>query len=80
MRRSSGLYARILKNLGRARAGGDFPAFIHTTLNAMNYEEIGEICATWEGNGLADGILVSTLTPIEGAGDDGLRLSREQRI
>ena len=80
VRRSQGLYARILKNLGRARAEEGFPAFIHTTLNALNYREIGEICSTWKKNGLADGIMISTLTPIKGAGDDGLRLSREQRI
>lgn len=80
VRRSSGLYARIMRNLGRARSEGDFPAFIHTTLNAMNYREIGDICAAWKENGLADGILISTLTPIKGAGDDRLRLSLEQRV
>ncbi len=80
VRRSNGLYARILKNLHRVRADGGFLAFIHTTLNALNYHEISAICATWKNNGLADGILVSTLTPIRGAGDDGLRLSREQRV
>ena len=80
VRRSKGLYERILKNLGRAREGGDFLAFIHTTLNAWNYREIADICRNWKENGLADGIFVSTMTPIKGAGDDGLRLSREQRV
>lgn len=79
VRRSQGLYERIVKNLGRARSSGEFPAFIHTTLNAWNYREIGEVCRIWSSNGLADGILVSTLTPIREAGDDGLRLSRVQR-
>lgn len=80
VRRMDGLYARILRNVGKARSGGDFPLVIHTTLNAWNYEELAEILATWSSNGLADGIMVSTATPIKGAGDEGLRLSREQRI
>jgi MoaA/NifB/PqqE/SkfB family radical SAM enzyme len=80
VRRMEGLHARILKNLANARAGGDFPAFIHTTLNAVNYTEISDIVATWANNGLADGIMVSTLTPIRHAGDVGLRLSRAQRV
>jgi MoaA/NifB/PqqE/SkfB family radical SAM enzyme len=80
VRKSKGLYDRILKNLGRARADGDFPAIIHTTLNAFNYKEIAEILALWADSRLADGILVSTITPIKGAGDEALILSREQRI
>jgi MoaA/NifB/PqqE/SkfB family radical SAM enzyme len=80
VRRTEGLHARLLKHLGNARAGGDFPAFIHTTLNAVNYQEIDDIVARWAGNGLADGIMVSTLTPIRHAGDEGLRLSRAQRV
>ena len=80
VRRMKGLYARILKNLGNARAGGDFPAVIHTTLNAQNYKEIAEILATWSSSGLVDGIMVSTATPIRGAGDEGLRLTRDQRV
>jgi len=81
VRKSEGLYNRILKNLAKARAGGNFPTVIHTTLNALNYREIGDILATWANNGLADGIQVSSITPIEGTGDDGtLLLSREQRI
>ncbi len=80
VRRSKVLYGRILMNLGKARATGYFPTVLHTTLNAMNYREIGEILETWSTNGLADGVNISTLTPIRGAGDDGYRLSREQRI
>ena len=49
-------------------------------MNAVNFREIGKILATWSSNGLADGIDISTLTPIKGAGDEGFRLSREQRI
>lgn len=80
VRGGKGLYARIIRNLERARADGGFHAFIHITLNALNYKEIGEICSTWKCNGLADGILVSTLTPIRDGGDDHLRLLREQRV
>jgi MoaA/NifB/PqqE/SkfB family radical SAM enzyme len=80
VRKSKGLYERILKNLGSARVGGAFPAIIHTTLNALNYKEIGDIFAIWADNELADGILVSTITPVRGAGDEPLLLSREQRI
>ena len=80
VRRSKGLYDRILKNLGNARAGGNFPTVIHTTLNAQNYKEISDILALWAGNGLANGIQVSTVTPIKGATDQTLFLSRDQRI
>lgn len=80
MRKSKGLYDRIVKNLTTTRATGDFPAFIHTTLNALNYKEIARIVKVWAANGLADGIMVSTLTPIRDSGDESFRLSREQRI
>ena len=80
VRKMKGLYARILNNLGKARARGDFPTIIHTTLNAENYREMAAILATWSSNGLADGIMFSTITPIKGAGDETVRLLREQRI
>jgi MoaA/NifB/PqqE/SkfB family radical SAM enzyme len=80
VRRMKGLYARILKHLAIARSGGDFPTIIHTTLNAQNYTGLETILATWSSNGLADGIMISTLTPIRDAGDESYRLSREQRI
>jgi len=80
VRRSKGLYDRILKNLGKALSEGNFPTVLHTTLNSVNYQEIGRILAVWSTNGLADGFDISNLTPIKAAGDEGFRLSREQRI
>ena len=79
VRKSPKLFERILRNLEKARAGGDLPAVAHSVLNAHNYWQIGDILEFWSHNGLIDGILFSTLTPVRGAGDDWLRLSREQR-
>jgi MoaA/NifB/PqqE/SkfB family radical SAM enzyme len=75
-----GLYERILKHLEVARSKGEFPVFIHSVLNVMNYEQIWDILSFWSKNGLVDGVLFSTLTPIEGARDSFLRLSPCQRI
>jgi MoaA/NifB/PqqE/SkfB family radical SAM enzyme len=75
-----GLYDRILKNLSAARAGGDFPAGIHTTVNARNCAGLSEVIRTWSSNGLVDGIMISTMTPIKGSPDERLVLSRQQRI
>ncbi len=80
VRRMQGLYDRILKNVGRARSSGYFPVIIHSTLNAVNYRQVGKIMQTWSNNGLADGIMVSTMTPIRGAKDHDYLLSREQRV
>ena len=80
VRGMKGLYARILKHLAAARSRGDFPTIIHTTLNAQNYAGLEAILATWSSNGLADGIMISTLTPIREAEDESYRLSREQRV
>lgn len=80
VRRMKGLHERIIKHLRAARAGGDFPTIIHSTLNAMNYQGIADLLRIWRDNGLTDGVLFSTITPIKGAGDDCLRLSRDQRV
>jgi MoaA/NifB/PqqE/SkfB family radical SAM enzyme len=79
VRRSKGLFERIVRNVSKARAEGDFPAVAHTVLNAENYTQIGDILAFWSGNGLLDAVMFSTMTPIEDSGDDDFRLSREQR-
>jgi MoaA/NifB/PqqE/SkfB family radical SAM enzyme len=79
VRRSSGLYERIIRNLTRARESfSPFPAHIHVVLNSINYRQIGEILAVWSENGLADKMWVSTLTPI-GEADRELRLTTQQR-
>lgn len=80
VRRSKGLYERIERNLASARAEGDFPAVAHTVLNAENYTQIEVILACWASNGLVDGVLFSTMTPIDGSGDDEFRLTRAQRM
>lgn len=79
VRKSAKLFERILRNLGKARAEGDFPVYAHVVLNAVNFRQIGKILEFWYGNGLLDGVSFSTLTPIRGAGDGHLRLSTEQR-
>ena len=79
VRRSRGLFERIVRNLGRSRAEGGFPAFAHSVLNAQNYHQIEDILRFWSENGLLDGVTFSTLTPIHGSGDNEYRLSRNQR-
>src|SRR5262245_52847781 len=79
IRGMQGLYARILRNLANARSDENFRVIIHTTLNAQNYQELEEILEVWSRNRLADGIMISTITPIVGGGGDQLRISREQR-
>jgi len=80
IRKSSGLFNRILKNLGSAKAkwGKDFPAVGHSVLNARNYKQIQEILGFWSTNRLLDGITFSIATPISGAHDEGLRLGADQ--
>jgi len=79
VRKSPGLYERIMKNLTRARESfSPFPVYIHIVLNRINYRQISEILAVWSENRLADGMAVSTLTPI-GEADRGLHLTTEQR-
>lgn len=80
VRKSKGLYDRIQKNVRRAQNEGIGPIFLHTVLNHLNYQEIGCILQTWSESGLARGVLISTMTPIKGSGDDGMRLSRDERV
>ena len=79
VRRSPKLFERIVHNLTEARAEGEFPAYAHSVLNALNYRQIERILAYWSESGLLDGVLFSTLTPIKGSGDSRLRLAREER-
>jgi MoaA/NifB/PqqE/SkfB family radical SAM enzyme len=78
IRQSTGLYARILKNLKQARTGGPFPVAIHSVLNRWNYRQIEKILETWESNGLADYVVFSTATPIRGMGES-LNLTNSER-
>lgn len=80
VRKSPGLYERILHNLSIARRDGKFPAYIHTVLNAKNYHQIQKILSVWRKNGLVDGVIFSTMTPIKDSGDESLRLSHGQRV
>ncbi len=80
IRGSIGLYQRIVKHLYRAHYEWNLPVYIHTVLNAKNYAQIQEIADVWIENGLADGIIFSTTTPIRGAEDDSLRLTYRQRV
>lgn len=75
------LYERIAENLKQARSRfkEQFRVVIHVTLRKQSYREIAEIVEEWARNGLADGIAISTVTPVKGA-DDGGVLSREERI
>jgi len=84
VRRSHGLFNRILRNIKTARenaaiARKTFPVVIHATLNAWNCLELPNIVKTWATNGLADGMIVSTMTPVKEALDEDLRLNHEQR-
>ena len=80
VRKSNGLYNRIVKNMSEAKEKTIGPLFIHTVLNKLNHRQIGDIISTWSENNLAKGVLVSTATPIKGSGDDHLRLSSNERV
>jgi MoaA/NifB/PqqE/SkfB family radical SAM enzyme len=80
VRRSKNLFERILRNLDRARSTWpSFPAYIHSVLNAQNFWQADDIVDFWRATGLADGVMFSTHTPIEGGNDEHLRLTRAQR-
>ncbi|MFA6269968.1 MAG: hypothetical protein WC657_02045 [Candidatus Paceibacterota bacterium] len=80
VRGMSGLYDRILQNLSCVRNEGSFPVFIHSVLNRLNFRQIGEMVEIWEDNGLADGIVFSTMTPILNGSDEKFRLTRKDRM
>ena len=78
VRKSQGLYERIIKNLTKARQSfSPFPVYLHVVLNRINYGQVGEILRVWSENGLTDGVSVSTMTPI-GEADRELRLTPDQ--
>jgi MoaA/NifB/PqqE/SkfB family radical SAM enzyme len=80
VRRSPGLFGRIIKNLHTARKEGDFPVHIHMVLNHLNYHQIEQtieqICL--EDN-LADSVAFSMHTPMSGKGDQHLYLTDMDR-
>ena len=56
IRRSNGLFDRIIKNVSDARRKySPFPVFIHSVLNAKNYHQIDDIINFWKSNGLCFG-------------------------
>lgn len=72
VRGSRGLYDRVVRNIMIAQEKGIRPILIHCVLNHMNYKDIMFILAHWRP--LVNGMLFSTLTPIEGSGDDSMHL------
>jgi sulfatase maturation enzyme AslB (radical SAM superfamily) len=80
IRKSPGLFNRIIKNIGDAKAKWreDFPAIGHSVLNAQNFRQIGEILDFWRSNQLLDGITFSIATPIESSNDENLRMNPDQ--
>ena len=80
IRKTSGLYDRVLKNLTAIRRTNKFPAYIHTVLNTQNYRQIEEILHVWRNNRLADGVIFSIMTRIRNSGcDDDLLLNNSQQ-
>ncbi|MDP3955297.1 MAG: radical SAM protein [bacterium] len=79
IRGKRGLYERLVANLKEARGQGLDRLYLHTVLNAANVDQLKEIFQRWSANGLADGMFFSTHTPIAGANDEHLRLSKTQR-
>lgn len=78
VRKSSGLFERIVKNVRRVRFGYvRFPLAIHTVLNKMNFMQMEEITKFWVESGMADWVIFSGHTPILGANDDHLHLSAD---
>jgi len=80
IRKSKGLFERIVKNLTKARAEGGFPAYGHMVLNSQNFWQVREVMEFWSRNELLDGFLFSLHTPIRGGGDDHLRMTEDQRF
>src|SRR3990167_367741 len=81
VRGSKKLFERIITNLTKFRAehGNEYPVFIHSTLNALNYQQVENILAYWKANGMVRGVMFSTWTDIEDAGDERFRLTDSQR-
>lgn len=80
VRKMPGLYNRIVRNLTVIRSQGEFPAYIHCVLNKLNYSQIESILQVWLNNGLVDGVMFSTTTPITDGNDDWLLLTHDQRV
>lgn len=78
LRGRPGLYDWVMSNLQEARKKGISRLYIHTVLNAVNCGQLEEIYRFWSQSDLVSGMFFSTHTPIEGADDARLRLSREQ--
>ncbi len=79
VRRSKGLYDRILRHVGKARQQFDvFPAFVHFVANAINYKDLEGVLETWSKNGLVDGVFVSTATKI-GTQESWMQLTPQQQ-
>jgi MoaA/NifB/PqqE/SkfB family radical SAM enzyme len=81
VRNMPGLYNRIEKHLQNARSKwpGSFPAFSHSTLNAINYRDTGQILHRWSSNKLLDGAVFSIATPVGKNDLTHLRLTLRQR-
>jgi len=79
IRKTPGLYYRVMKNLATVRANGPFPAFLHSVLNRVNYRQIRDMLHAWQDNNLSDGVVFSTITRIEGSADDLLLSADQQR-
>jgi len=79
VRGRAGLFDRVLGNIRQARMAGPFPAFVHTVLNQINYQQIEAILRFWREGGLVDGVIFSTITPIRGGPSEDILLSDAQR-
>lgn len=80
LRRSPGLFNRILKNLENAnRDFKNFPAIIHVVLNKANFKQIGSILEFWGNSALVDGVTFSFHTPTKGSGDEHLILNLNEK-
>lgn len=78
VRKSSGLFERVFKNIQKFRETSSAPIYLHTVLNQINYRQIKGILSFWSEKKLVDGVVISTITPICGMGDE-LWLTVEQK-
>jgi len=81
VRNMRGLYDRIKNHLQTARSKWpqSFPAFSHSTLNAINYRDTEQILHCWSRNKLLDGVVFSIATPVGKNDHPQLRLTLRQR-
>jgi len=70
VRQNHGLFRRVFKNIQQFKKVSNTPVYLHSVLNQINYQQIRGILSFWIGRKMVDGIIISTITPINGIGSE----------